>query len=279
MLKKNTALKSKRIQNPLLTEAARTLFANIRFMALDEDIKTLVVTSTLADEGKSTVALNLAMAIASSGKKVLLVDADMRRRNLAQLLEIRPPCGLYAALTDPAKLNAAIVQTSTPKLFFMDCEPDILSPPDILGSRRFSSMLDRLREAFDYIIFDTPPASVFVDAAVLGSMVDGTLFVVREGKTKRELAVKSVQQLRQANANVLGCVMTFVTGGESEQYYRYYTKGSKTPTKTTSGLESASGRQSEFAQKFTWNPTSEDNSQSADSALDASARNRRAHRR
>ncbi|WP_080799559.1 CpsD/CapB family tyrosine-protein kinase [Arabiibacter massiliensis] len=225
------AKKSKKILarfvHPQLSNASKTLLANIRFASVDEKVKTLVVTSSEQNEGKTIVSTNLANAIATSGKKVLIVEADMRRRSLGKLLDIHPAHGIYAALSGTASLNETIQPTNIPNLYFMDAEPSIPSPADILSTKRFASLVDKLRDSFDYVIFDTPPVSLFVDAAVLSSLVDGTLLVVRQNQTKRSVVVKCAQQLRVADARVLGTVMTFCTDDESNYYYAYYTQDGK----------------------------------------------------
>lgn len=228
---KKSKKKLGQFETPELSNASKTLLANIRFTSVDERVKTLVITSSLQDEGKTAVATNLALAIATSGKKVLLVEADMRRRTIAQLLNIHPANGLYSVLSGSASLKEAIVPTETPNLFFMDSEPNIPSPPDILSTKRFGALIDKLRETFDYVIFDTPPVSLFVDSAIMSNLVDGTLFVVRQGTTKRALAAKCVQQLRTANARILGTVMTFCDSDESDYYYAYYTQDGKRANK------------------------------------------------
>jgi capsular exopolysaccharide synthesis family protein len=220
--KKNTNPVFDQKHSALLINASKTLFANIRFASVDNDVKSLAVTSSMANEGKSTVALNLAMAIATSGKNTLIVDTDMRRRSLAHALKVHPAHGIYAAISGSATLNETIVRTHVDHLFFMDSEPNIPSPPDILSSRRFAFMVKSLRGSFDYVIFDTPPVSLFVDAAILGSLLDGTLFVVRQNFAKRTIALKSVQQLRQANARVLGCVTSFAKDDDGDYYYYHY---------------------------------------------------------
>ena len=165
----------------IMQNALKTLAANIRFASVDTPIKTLVVTSSVPNEGKSFVALELARTLASGSKDVLLVECDMHRRTLAGALGVHPPMGLYAVLSGQASLEEAVAQTDAKGLFFLDCEPHIPNPADILASRRFHHLTERVRDAYDYVIFDTPPLSAFVDAAVLGSVVDGTLLVVFGG--------------------------------------------------------------------------------------------------
>jgi capsular exopolysaccharide synthesis family protein len=204
-----------------LFNASKTLLANIRFASLDNEVKSLVVTSTAANEGKTITATNLAYTIATSGRTVLIVEADMHYRSLHRLLNQHPEHGMYAALSKTVPLEKVIVSTYIPNLYFMDAEPNIASPADILATKRCASLVRHLSTMFDYVIFDTPPLSLFVDAAILSSMVDGTLFVVRENKTKRALAQRCVQQLRVANANILGQVITFCKQDESLYYYAY----------------------------------------------------------
>ncbi|MEI3232807.1 MAG: CpsD/CapB family tyrosine-protein kinase [Gordonibacter pamelaeae] len=138
------AKKSKKIlarfEHPQLSNASKTLLANIRFASVDEKVKTIVVTSSEQNEGKTIVSTNLANAIATAGKKVLIVETDMRRRSLGKLLDIHPTSGLYAALSGSASLNDAILPTHIPNLYFLDAEPNIPSPADILArsaSRRW----------------------------------------------------------------------------------------------------------------------------------------------
>ena len=218
------AKKKKQSSNQLeIQNAAKTLFANIGFMSVDDPIKSIVITSSVPNEGKSTVSVNLAQAIATSGKQVLLVEADMRRRSLATMLGVRPSAGLYAVLTDAAPLNVAVTGTATPNLHFLDTEPNIPNPADLISSKRFGRLVRTLEERYDYVIFDMPPVGTFVDAAILSTLVDATVMVVRPNQTKRAELTGAYEQLQKANANVIGVCATFVEGSGSEYYYAYYT--------------------------------------------------------
>lgn len=203
--------------------AAKTLYANIRFMSVDDPIRSVVITSAAPNEGKTTTAVQLGRAMATAGKTVLLVEADMRRRSLAAMLEVHPQAGLYAVLSGAAPLSAAIASTSTPNLYFLDTEPNIPNPADIISSKRYRALAAKLAERFDYVIFDTPPVGTFVDAAVLSTMADGVVLVVRPGEVKRSALVGAYDQLRKADANVLGICAAFCEGTGSEYYYAYYT--------------------------------------------------------
>lgn len=205
----------------LLKNSVKTLVANIRFASVDKALQTLVVTSSVPDEGKSTISVELARALAVGGRNVLVVEGDMRRRTLAGLLGVHSKSGLYGVLSGQAALDESALRVDGKStLWFLDAEPHIPNPVDIFSSRRFHRFMESLRHLYDYVIFDTPPLSAFVDAAVLASMADGTLLVVRENLVKREEITAAYDQLRKAEANVIGAVVN-CSGVNHSEYYRY----------------------------------------------------------
>jgi capsular exopolysaccharide synthesis family protein len=212
----------------VMQNAVKTLATNIRFASVDNPVRSIVVTSSIPSEGKSTIAVALSEALASGGKSVLLVECDMRRRSIAGMLGVHAQSGLYAVLASQIELEDAVVRTSMRGVSFLDAEPHIPNPVDILGSRRFHSFVESLKSSYDYVVFDTPPLSAFVDAAVIGSVVDGSLLVVRRNFVRREAVVSSLEQLKKAGANVLGTVLNYCENERSDYYYEYYNKnGSK----------------------------------------------------
>lgn len=220
--------------HPDLKNSFSTLFANIRFAAMDKPNKSIVITSVGMDEGKSTVASNLALSIVNAGLTCVLVDADLRKHTLSKMLNINPQFGLRSLLSGNCAIYDALYQTNYEGLFFIDCEPDISNPADIVGSERFASLLKYLENNFDYVILDTPPLISFVDGALASSIADATLLVVRESKTKKKDVKNAVAQLNQANANIIGSVLTFSSDTtESEYYYAYYNKEGKRVRKRT----------------------------------------------
>ena len=220
--KKKSASNSLEVQN-----AAKTLFANIRLMSPDEPIRSIVMTSSVPNEGKSTTSVELARAIATSGATVVLVEADMRRRSLANMLNVRGRAGAYAVLTEQVTLDQAVSSTGTPNLYFLDVEPNIPNPADIVSSRRYAKLVDMLEREYDYVVFDTPPVGTFIDAAILSTLVDGTIIVVKPGSTKRDELLGAYEQLQKADAHVIGVCATFCEGTGSEYYYAYYTEDGK----------------------------------------------------
>ena len=225
--------------HPDLKNSFSTLFANIRFAAVDKPNKSIVVTSVGMDEGKSTVASNLALSIVNAGQTCVLVDADLRKHTLCKMLNVNAQFGLYSLLSGNCAIYDAINKTNIDGLFFIDCEPDIPNPADIVGSERFASLIEYLENNFDYVILDTPPLISFVDGALVSSFVDATLLVVREGKTKKKDIKNAVAQLDQANANIIGTILTFSSDTtESDYYYAYYNKEGKRVRKSSKSTKS-----------------------------------------
>ena len=222
MLKKKKGTDKLAVQN-----AAKTLLANIRFASVDSPIQVITVTSSTPNEGKSTVALNLAQAIATGGSSVLLVECDMRRRSMADMIGARSRGGIYAVLSEQMPLDQAVVETSQKNLFFLDSEPHIPNPADLIISHRFSKLVNLLKETYRYVIFDTPPVGTFVDAAEVGRLSDGVVFVIRENFTKRAEVASAFEQLKKAEVHVIGTVMNYCESETSEYYYAYYNKEGK----------------------------------------------------
>lgn len=217
---------------PELKNSFNTLLANIRFASIDNNIKTIVVSSVGVNEGKTTISANLALSIAKSGDKCLLVDCDMRKRNLSSMINVHPKYGLMSVLSGKCRVEDALTTTGVENLTFLDCEPGIPNPADVLCSERFEALVKHLYKQFDYIVFDTPPLVSFVDAAMLGSIADATLLVVREGKTKKADIKNALTQLQQAKARVLGTVLSFSSDTtDSYYYYAYYNKEGKRVSK------------------------------------------------
>lgn len=217
--KKKAASNTLEIQN-----AAKTMLANIRFASVDSPMQSIVITSSVPNEGKTTTTIELAKAIASSGNSVLLVEADMRRRSAASALGVRASHGAYAVMANQITLQEAVVSAGVPNFYFLDTEPNIPNPADILSSRAYVRLVDEACDAYDYVLFDTPPVGTFVDAAILSRLVDGVVLVVKIGGAKRDEIVAAYDQLTKAEARIIGACATFCEGTGSEYYYAYYNK-------------------------------------------------------
>ena len=209
-----------------IVNSAKTFLANVRFLSVDDPVHTIVLTSAVPNEGKTFVTANLASAIATSGQTVLLVECDMRRRSMASSLGVHARHGIYEVLSS-SKISdqdilAAAITTDIPNLYFLDAEPHLPNPSDILNSERFTRFIHVAASMYDYVVFDTPPVGTFVDAAVLGTKVDAVFMVVREGFTKKQEVADAAEQLRKSGCNLAGVVMNYCARRDSEYYYEYY---------------------------------------------------------
>lgn len=237
-----TLKKTKR--NPDTTEvnnAAKTLLANIRFMDVDHPVKTVVVTSAIPNEGKSYISQILSEAIATSGKTVLLMEGDLRRRSLAARLGVHARRGIYSILSGEAAAEEAIIPTKTENMFFLDAEPNIPNPSDLFASHRFSRFLSSLAKAYDYVVIDTPPVNAFVDAAVLSYLADATFLVVRENFAHRDQVRSAADQLRQTGGKVSGVIMNYCKHQSSDYYYSYYYKDKEADKDPSLDVDAARG--------------------------------------
>ena len=147
----------------------------------------------------------------------------MRRRSVAAELGVHPQAGLYSVLAGQADFASTAVAVEK-NFWFLDVEPHIPNPPEIIASKRFRRFVEQAKEKFNFVIFDTPPLAAFVDAAVLSSIADGTVMVVRENFAKRSEVQDAYAQLQNAGANVVGVCMNFCHEERSEYYYAYYDK-------------------------------------------------------
>lgn len=217
--KKKAASNTLEIQN-----ATKTMLANIRFASVDNPMQSIVLTSAVPNEGKTTTTIELAKSIASAGNSVLLVEADMRRRSAASMLGVHATHGAYAVMSHALTLREAVVATGIPNFYFLDTEPNIPNPADLLSSRAYAKLVDDACNSYDYVLFDTPPVGTFVDAAILSRLVDGVILVVKIGGAKRDEILTAYDQLQKAEAHIIGACATFCEGTGSEYCYAYYNK-------------------------------------------------------
>ncbi|WP_137293327.1 polysaccharide biosynthesis tyrosine autokinase [Nocardioides dongxiaopingii] len=194
--------------SPLL-ESFRTLRSNLRFSNVDNPPRTMVVCSALSSEGKSTTAQNLAIALAQSGFRVCLLDADLRRPSIARNLGIEGAVGLTNVLIGEASLKDALTSWHHGLLHVLPAGTVPSDPPTLLGSEHMRSLLVDLREIFDYVIIDAPPIIHVSDAAVLADAADGALLVIRAGRSRRDQVATSLDVLHTVGARVIGTVLTF----------------------------------------------------------------------
>ena len=205
-----------------LREAYRSLRTNVEFaLANTEGCKVVMVTSSMQSEGKSITALNLAITFAQMEKKVLVIDADLRRPKQARLMNQNTQTGLSNLLMNPKQLSTAIIKNEEhgiDMIFAGDIPPN---PAELLASPRMKTVLAELRERYDYVFIDTPPVDLVVDAVALSSQCDGVIYVVRAGQTERGAVLHGMEQLKYAGANVLGFVFNGATADTVRGYGKY----------------------------------------------------------
>lgn len=192
------------------TEAYKSLRTNLEFLSASGNCKTILITSSVPEEGKTNVAINLAITLAGSGKRVVLVDCDMRKSTVSRYMRIpRGHAGLTNVITsrDVSTLSTALVRMKETGITILPVGTIPPNPAELLATLITEKIFGALQNAFDYVIVDTPPVSVVTDAAVLCRVADGVLLVVRPGVTTIQGAQLSKKNLEAVNAHILGVVM------------------------------------------------------------------------
>jgi len=206
-------------------EAFRLLRTNIEFASIDAPVRSLVVTSAMPNEGKTVTAANLAIAFAQAGRRVLLIDADLRKPSVHRMFDFTNDHGLLTLLSsDAVSVDAIARPTDQQNLRVLTSGPLPPNPAELLGSRRMKTVFERLLHDADLLVFDCPPARIVADAMVVSSLVDGTLLVVDAKRSHRNSVRQGREALARAGANVLGVVLNRVQGEKSGAYARYYGK-------------------------------------------------------
>ncbi|MEC6747659.1 CpsD/CapB family tyrosine-protein kinase [Marinilactibacillus sp. XAAS-LB27] len=206
----------------VISEQFRTIRTNIQYSMIDEELKTIVVTSAGPSSGKSTVSANLAAIFASEDKRVLLVDADLRKPTVHKTFNTRNNIGMTTLLTDRSlTLEDSIARTQVEGLYLLTSGAIPPNPAELLASKRINEIIEIMQQQFDMIIFDMPPVLAVTDAQIMASKVDGVLFVIPKGEVKKDHVIKSKELLDNVQAKLLGAVMNKVEKTE-ENYYYYY---------------------------------------------------------
>jgi capsular exopolysaccharide synthesis family protein len=207
-----------------ISEQYRTIRTNIQFSSIDQEVNTLMVTSSGPGEGKSTTVANLAVVFAQQGKSVLLVDADLRKPTVHYTFNLTNTIGLTSVLTNQLPLSEAVKLTDVANLLVLPSGPIPPNPSELLGSRAMKAFLENALQDFDFVLFDTPPVLAVTDAQILANQCDGTILVVGSGTTEIEQALKSKELLTSAQAKLMGVVLNNKKVDASAQYYYYGAK-------------------------------------------------------
>ncbi|WP_371279003.1 CpsD/CapB family tyrosine-protein kinase [Anaerostipes sp.] len=192
-----------------LTEGLNQLKTNLAFCG--KDIKVITITSSVPNEGKSSVAFDLSKTMAEGGKKILMVDADLRKSVLAAKYHIQGiDKGLSHYLTGQAEIEDIIYETETEGFYLSVAGPLSPDPTSLLDSDQFQKFIDKVREDYDYVIIDAPPLGVVIDAVIIGKYCDGAVLVIEQGVIKRKVVQDVIKQLKRGEVRILGAVLNKV---------------------------------------------------------------------
>ncbi|QUG40583.1 CpsD/CapB family tyrosine-protein kinase [Psychrobacillus sp. INOP01] len=221
---KDVARKLVVLTNPksVVSEQFRTTRTNINFSKPDGELSTLLVTSSLQAEGKSTVSANLACLFAQEGKKVVLIDADMRKPTVHYTFHLTNTIGLSNLLTKKIDVTEAVKETDIENLKIITSGPIPPNPADLLSAKSMEEVIVELKKEFDLILFDAPPVLSVTDAQILANKSDGTILVISAGSTDKESAVKAKELLLASKAKIIGTVMNNFKLEKDHYYYQYY---------------------------------------------------------
>ena len=212
---------TKKMPRSLSAEAYRSLRTSIKFSSLDKPIKTIVVTSSLIGEGKSTVVGNLAYSLNQDGSRVLVVDCDLRKPSIHENFLLSNEKGLTDILVGKSDLKS-VTKKIEESLFLITAGTIPPNPAEILGSKEMEDLIKELSINFDYIILDTPPILPVSDTLLLASKADATLIVVKARKTKEKIVKESYSKLVEARANVIGTILNESDKSLDNKYYVNY---------------------------------------------------------
>ncbi len=205
-------------------EAYRSIRTGIQFSSVDDPIRSLLVTSAGPKEGKSTTAANLAVVMAKTGKRVVLVDADLRKPSQHKFWDLPNTVGLTGALLMemlPENLDYLLAETDVENLWLITSGQLPPNPSELLGSKKFQVLCERLLHDHDMLILDSPPALAVTDPVILGQALDGVLLVVDAGNTREPALVQVLQELDKVNAHVIGVALNKYKRGRDSGYYYY----------------------------------------------------------
>lgn len=210
---------------PGFSEALRAIRTSIIFSSADDSARAIVITSTAPGEGKTLVSTNMAVALAHTGQRTIIIDGDMRRPRTHEVFDRPQEPGLSNVLVGTARLRDAVRLTSVPNLYLLPAGHIPPNPAELLGSARYLELLDELRQEYDWVLIDAPPVMAVTDAAVLANSASGVVFVVGAEMTSRRNALAAIEQLTAARAKFIGAVLNRVDLQRHSYYYApYYRK-------------------------------------------------------
>lgn len=205
-----------------VSEQFRSTRTNINFSKPEGELMTLLITSSVQAEGKSTTSANLACLFAEEGKRVILIDGDMRKPTVQYTFQLTNTIGLSNVLTKKVSVMDAVKDTGQENLHIITSGPIPPNPAELLSAQTMDAMIEELKVNYDLIIFDAPPVLSVTDAQILANKCDGTVLVISAGKTDKNSVLKTKELLLASKAKILGTVLNNFKLEKDHYYYQYY---------------------------------------------------------
>ena len=219
----STILKLPGVNDFFTQEAFKALRTNLQFCG--QDIHTVVITSCNENEGKTTITLQLAKSLSELDKRVLVIDADMRKSVMAgRNTSVEAPVGLSEVLTGLVAVKDCLYTTQCENLSIMFAGKYPPNPVELLGGPYFESLLQEARKVYDYVLIDVPPLGSVIDAAVVAAKCDGTILVISDNQVRYRQAIEVAEQLKKSGSKILGVVRNNIKKKEGGYYKKYYKK-------------------------------------------------------
>lgn len=206
----------------IISEQFRKVRTNINFSMVENELQTLLFTSTSIGEGKSTIAANVGIVFAQEGKKVLLVDADLRKPTMHYTFHKPNSPGLTNLLSSHCSLDQVVKESGINGLYLITCGPIPFNPAELLSSTSMDIFIREVRAKYDIIIFDAPPTLSVSDAQILSNKCDGTILVISSGEAEKVDVLKAKEALLSSKANIIGTILNNYKIDKNHYYYQYY---------------------------------------------------------
>ena len=209
----------------VISEQYRAIRTNIEYSNVDQNTKTILVTSSDKNEGKTTTVSNLAVSFANLNKKVLIIDCDLRNPSIHKMFKLNNIYGLTDILAKDRAVDKCIQETELKNLYVLTAGATPPNPAEILSSEKMKNLIEDLKNIYDYIFIDTPPIGLVTDAGVLSSFIDGVVLVVKSESVEKKYLEETKKKLDAVDARILGAILNSYKSEQKDyNYYSYYGK-------------------------------------------------------